>query len=281
MRRIVLTVAVVLLFGALINITVAWGCSLWLDVFQGASQFAPDNLVPGGIVRASRFRRSGAAYFEVIRSGGLFRSQSAGSAELELTGIIPQWTGLGAASPAWVTGELREDYRGVDARGWPMLSLWLEYSGPGSPLEVRGGITVEKLRASWTTRSSPLTRYGKSFPVALPFRLRWPGFLTNTLFYSLLLGLIAWSWVSLRKLVRIRRGRCPACGYPMGVSDTCSECGSKLHIQQVAQPIAPAARPPVARRGVNGSAMPPLAAQGSPQSYHSWCDGSSLPAARS
>ena len=32
----------------------------------------------------------------------------------------------------------------------------------------------------------------------------------------------------LRRFVRVRRGLCPACAYPMGGSGVCSECGKAL-----------------------------------------------------
>ena len=56
----------------------------------------------------------------------------------------------------------------------------------------------------------------------------WRGFLLNTVFYALAFILPAGMWWSLRRLIRRRRGLCPGCGYPMGESDVCTECGKAL-----------------------------------------------------
>ena len=65
------------------------------------------------------------------------------------------------------------------------------------------------------------TRVGVGF---MPLRPIWPGFAINTLFYAAIL----WLPFVLRRIIRIRRGLCPACAYPMGESAVCSECGKAL-----------------------------------------------------
>ena len=64
-------------------------------------------------------------------------------------------------------------------------------------------------------------------PRVLPVRPIWPGLAANTLFYA---G-VSWLLICgpfLRRVIRVKRGRCPACAYPMGPSDVCSECGKAL-----------------------------------------------------
>ena len=50
-------------------------------------------------------------------------------------------------------------------------------------------------------------------------------FVLNSVFYAVLL----WALVSLpivaRRFWRLRAGRCPTCGYPIGESAVCTECG--------------------------------------------------------
>jgi hypothetical protein len=63
----------------------------------------------------------------------------------------------------------------------------------------------------------------------------WSGFIINTIIYSVLLWLI---FVGprvpgkIRRFIRIRRHRCPACGYQIapggGIGPVCSECGAAL-----------------------------------------------------
>ena len=64
-------------------------------------------------------------------------------------------------------------------------------------------------------------------PRALPLLPMWPGFAVNTLFYAIILWLLIPGPFVLRRLIRIRRGRCPKCGYDLrGDHDGgCPECG--------------------------------------------------------
>ncbi len=36
---------------------------------------------------------------------------------------------------------------------------------------------------------------------------------------------LIWGPFSLRRFLRVRRGLCPTCAYPMGESAVCTECG--------------------------------------------------------
>ena len=56
----------------------------------------------------------------------------------------------------------------------------------------------------------------------------WPGFAINTIFYAAILWLLAWGASVLRRFLRLRRGLCPKCAYPMGESSVCTECGNAL-----------------------------------------------------
>ncbi len=62
----------------------------------------------------------------------------------------------------------------------------------------------------------------------LPLRPLPLGFAINTLLYAF----IVWSLIGgpfvLHRFIRVKRGLCPACAYPRGESDVCSECGKPL-----------------------------------------------------
>ena len=58
-------------------------------------------------------------------------------------------------------------------------------------------------------------------PMLIPLSL-------NTLFYAAVLWLLIPGPFALRRFVRVKRGLCPACAYPRGESDVCSECGKAL-----------------------------------------------------
>ena len=60
------------------------------------------------------------------------------------------------------------------------------------------------------------------------FRPLWPGLAVSTLFYAGLLWLLIPGPFALRRFLRVRRGLCPKCAYPMGESAVCTECGGAL-----------------------------------------------------
>ena len=54
------------------------------------------------------------------------------------------------------------------------------------------------------------------------------GFALNALFYATLLWLLTVGLFALRGVLRLRRGLCPKCVYPIGESPVCTECGKPL-----------------------------------------------------
>ena len=102
---------------------------------------------------------------------------------------------------------------------------------------------VSAIRCGWPTtslaievRRSPrnvplpyeLIGWNLARDVPLPARPLWSGLLVNTLFYATLLWLLLLGPFALRRFMRVRRGLCPKCAYPMGESEACSECGAEL-----------------------------------------------------
>jgi predicted amidophosphoribosyltransferase len=51
----------------------------------------------------------------------------------------------------------------------------------------------------------------------------------NTLFYAAILWLLFAAPFALLRWRRIKRGLCPACAYPVGTRDLCSECGTPVN----------------------------------------------------
>ena len=68
----------------------------------------------------------------------------------------------------------------------------------------------------------------------LPYEPMWPGFAINTIFYATLLWLLIPGPFALRRFLRLRRGLCPRCAYPMGESSVCTECGITLPRRRMA-----------------------------------------------
>ena len=62
----------------------------------------------------------------------------------------------------------------------------------------------------------------------IPLRPIWPGFAINTFFYATLLWLLIPGPFAFRRFLRVRRGLCPKCAYPIGESSVCTECACAL-----------------------------------------------------
>ena len=107
--------------------------------------------------------------------------------------------------------------------GWPARSLHFVHllPRPGED-ELRGVLELPDC-LGW------MSRYGE---MELPLSPLSLGFTLNTLFYAAVLWLLICGPFMLRRIVRrrllLQRGRCPACAYPMGESDVCTECGIPL-----------------------------------------------------
>ncbi len=119
-------------------------------------------------------------------------------------------------------GVLIHETRELIGCGWPTLALWCEprYDSrkwPPTQLATRGFIEL------WR---SP--RANEGVPRVLPLIPIWPDFAINTFFYAAILWRLLPGPFVLRRFVRVRRGLCPKCAYPMGDSAVCTECGEDL-----------------------------------------------------
>ena len=224
MRRRLPAIAIFLLAGAVVNVGVAWGCALWIEVFRGGFESVTDRNTDLGVFRAKKFSPPGAMIFETVRWRGRIM-QSAPPID-DPNELLPGWTGLTAPTPAYESRKYWIEYRAVDVRGWPLRSLWCEYTGHTTVgvLVVQGGLVTSGLRES---PRGKMIRYGRSFPVAFPLRPLLPSFAANTLFYATILWLLILGSFTLRRLIRRRRGLCPACAYDLrhAEHEACPECG--------------------------------------------------------
>ncbi len=132
------------------------------------------------------------------------------------------------------------NYRGVRA-GW-VLTLqssdaeWIFEAMSGWPMLAMNYRSTDGGRAGGTIVADVITINKRTVlgPDAFPLRPIWPGFAANTVFYAAILWLLIPGPFVLRRFVRQRRGLCPACAYPMGLSSTCTECGKPLPGRAVA-----------------------------------------------
>jgi len=152
--------------------------------------------------------------------------------EHPLTVLSPQvrWIFVGPGTQVcFIDEEIFDDVRHsqiIQTMGWPMRSLVGEQRiVPGKPpWFLVGAIEAGQLSLSWPASVSRPLMVSR----LLPLRPVWSGLVVNTLIYAL----VAWcAWMLARagrRCRRRRRGRCPGCGYPIGASCRCSECGQRV-----------------------------------------------------
>jgi hypothetical protein len=177
---------------------------------------------------------------------------------LSLTGggalaLAPEWGGLRTPTEDLARFRIRREERAIDARGWPMLSLWgripssrVTQQTTGAPLSVVTGSGTMSMALSGglilTGRSGTPTAPVAGEPPLLIYPI-WRGFLINSVFYAIVLLGLFWALMVPRRFVRelgrMRRGCCVACGYDLGFDfiHGCPECGwrrSTAHIPPAA-----------------------------------------------
>jgi hypothetical protein len=200
MRRLGLFV----LAGAIVNIAVAWGCG------------------------AFAYPRSGSQQFAMLDSHLVAWRTCAGYTMVNWM-VYPPYSGAKHAPPSYV--KLRNDGRTFSElfAGWPMRSLMCS-----KPRDIRIFIG----NGTFMGHIFGPVEYGVKLPErenglfqgwrALPCLPVWPGFAINTLFYAGILWMVFAAPFALRRRRRIKRGVCPACAYPVGASDVCTECGKPV-----------------------------------------------------
>lgn len=252
MRRRLFTGVVMLTAGAIVSILVAWSSVLLVDI-----QRAPDQLIytdmmaeRGGFMATGKRSRLGytQSITRLIRPAS-FGVSADGSHMIEFpqtpfdfdivqlrpgetlerdypdlhealtsgTGDIPAGT---IAFWPWET-----------QAGWPMRSMrcWHEnlVGVPSSrSMATSGPVTIQRGILVGSPTPPQLAR-------ALPLQPMWAGFLVNTLFYAVWLGLLLPGAIRLRRWNRLRRKLCPACAYPIGVNPVCTECGHALPVTKM------------------------------------------------
>jgi len=218
-RRAIILAAVWLVAGIAINIALAWGLAAWetrrsapLRQTLGVAQLP----LP---VRDLWEEHFGPTIFvdsfnDVARWNDLHPAPLPGDP-------VPRWIRIERLHMMGVdewrlTDQIISVYLGMTIvdTGWPLRSMRsvLVHRGQGSS-ELHGGLIVDAGAAS-----------DAILPTA-PLRF---GFLANSLLSAaVLLGLTSLS-VALRRAKRRRRGLCAACGYPVGTSPVCTECGAPI-----------------------------------------------------
>ncbi|MCI0363209.1 MAG: hypothetical protein L0219_04960 [Phycisphaerales bacterium] len=115
------------------------------------------------------------------------------------------------------------------AVGWPLRAFQCRFEAVGTTggWNLHDGIRLPaRPMQSWPATSMRVP--------AIPYRPIWVGLSVNWLFFAILLWLGFVAVTSARRWRRMRRGLCARCGYPVGESATCSECGAAVAPAQTA-----------------------------------------------
>ena len=195
MKRPLLIIAIFLLLGAVVNVAVAWGCAWWPR--SGTDIWSEDQKVLPSSRDVGWWNKHVFPLFDAD--------------------IDDRWDCRDLGVEMRVFYGIDSNQRTVSAihalSGWPARSM----SGETWDAFVPGQ------RPKWSNRRAMFV--GRGF---IPLRPIWPGFAVNTLFYATILWLLIAGPFALRRFLRVRRGLCPKCAYPMGESYVCTECGRAL-----------------------------------------------------
>ncbi len=216
MKRRLLIIAVFLLLGAVVNVAVAWGCVLLANhvwPYEAFADLNPEHATP------SAWRRSVPASWPDV-------PMSRRTYEGKWFRIVDEsWPSqLDRTLDYYVLKEWRI---GVPAKSLSYRS-YTHHDFEGGPMPISSTRLLE--RAILAPPAKP------RFPLAFPALPIWPAFIANTLFYATILWLLIPGPFALRRFLRVRRGVCPKCAYPMGESAVCTECGITVAGRRMANP---------------------------------------------
>ena len=233
MERRLTTLVVFLLLGAIVNVAVAWGLALAIDIRKAPATALYRKIDPAessvrGILFVSRWSEPGAVCL-ISYVGRPHHGPGQGTLEGVPELLVNDWARrqilpwiLGEAP--WPENGLGLDRRELDARGWPMLSFWCvtaqrrTFSG----VKAEGGLQLPdrwvKKHDRWLQRIT-----------TLPYRPIGLGLAINSLFYATILWLFVFAPFATRRFIRRKRGLCIKCGYDLrgAEHEVCPECGTQ------------------------------------------------------
>jgi hypothetical protein len=230
---------VFLLLGAIMNALVAWRCSLAADFNVYTSSNWPPSVklvrqerestssehLPPSTTRMHCSERERLLRLGWIPRGDFLPRKDRTDMDRRLTSKTLATTGL-RTRKVWEdeftsdVGHVREVSHQVWS-GWPLVSLYGECNIVG--------LSGSQWKDRWLIRHRPPTD-----PISrlIPYRPALPGFAVNSIFYASILWTVSYFFIAMWRMnvgrIRVRRGLCPACAYPIGKSDVCTECGQEF-----------------------------------------------------
>ena len=230
MKRRATKLILFLLLGAILNVAVAWGCAVVVDL----EDVPQANVVVGWIFQP---RPRGDIYLErrqvpgagrvrswVNRTTGTSLAMIAGPSPTPIKGPATCKDGL-ELLPS-IGGRLITDETNViiDWRGWPFRSMWCQIN-PAAGVGASNASATSRSGSGLTISHWP----GQTANVVLPLNPIWPGFAINAIFYAAILWLPFAALGAVRRRRRMKRRLCTKCAYDLrgraSENKLCPECG--------------------------------------------------------
>ena len=247
MKRIALKLLLFLLAGAIVNVGVAWGCAVWVDVANARIVNYEEQKETGPWEHrfAIRSERPGATQVGVFWCH--YRRLHPPRNQMDFMAIRTQMRlatrVLAASKTIWPdlprgvdSVDQRERdwaehsgfaafHRAVDFRGWPVPSMYSVHEVALNPFQWKVVAETSLIEMGRWQATRPL--YLSDLKV-IPRAMIPRGLAINTIFYAALVWALFAVSGAVRRRVRIKRGQCASCGYSLrGTThiEKCPECG--------------------------------------------------------
>jgi len=201
-KRHILTIVMLLVLGTIVSVLLAW--AIWARPMP-----------TGGVLWVLEAGPSEMRWWRENAPPSFAQQPTGWVGEVEQRAFGRCVTSLDFDSPNTVTPRIRNTVMRIRA-GWPMLSM--EGSTWTDPLRRKGS----RHYLYYPPSGWPCSKWG------IPYRPLWLGVATNTVVMAFILWLLLLGRLAVRRIVRIKRGLCPACAYPVGSNAICTECGKPL-----------------------------------------------------
>ena len=220
LRRGARTFLIFTLAGSATTVAVAWACAMWADIPSddlGRILYRPGEQLPQEVPNWAddlpEGFPEGPGWTKIYRRGvGVRYVELRSHSPRDLAKADVEFYYVHVVYAGWPFDALR-------ARAWTIDAVRGGFWAPPAPPKLDGALVVDSHDAA-----APFYNMER----LLPFDVEWLGFVVNTIFYGGILYLLVRRPEAIRRFFRIRREACAACGYPIGSSAVCTECGVEL-----------------------------------------------------
>ena len=227
MKRRVAKLVAFLLLGGIINVAVAWGCTVWSDPLSRYHYLI--SLPP--VSRPQRHNELDESWITQTSWEASEGWRAVSGMPLEAFGIERQAFFELPDKPIGWSGE-KLPFAARTRAGWPVQSLegsiWFLNVKKARRVAREQRRFVHSIAVEVNTRpAAPIRGVSSSEERALPLLPIWPGFAVFMIFYAAILWLLTLGPFTARRMIRAKRGHCIKCGYDLRGTENekCPECG--------------------------------------------------------